>query len=77
VIECDSAVVAMGVWSTLLEDWGLGLAVPMEGVKSTSLVYKCVCPLAAHLLPLLRLDRSHAPRNSATAQRCSQLTQSC
>jgi len=40
VIECDSAVVAMGVWSTLLEDWGLGLAVPMEGVKSTSLVYK-------------------------------------
>ena len=39
-LACDKAVVAMGVWSTLLEDWGLGLAVPMEGVKSTSLVYQ-------------------------------------
>jgi len=41
-LDCDAVVVAMGAWSTLLEDWGVGqgLKVPMQGVKSTSLVYK-------------------------------------
>jgi glycine/D-amino acid oxidase-like deaminating enzyme len=30
VLECDVAIVAMGVWSTLLEDW-IGLPTPIEG----------------------------------------------
>ena len=43
VVPCASVVVAMGVWSTLLEDWvggRTGLRVPMEGVKSTSVVFE-------------------------------------
>eukprot|EP00854_Cymbomonas_tetramitiformis_P012102 gene12103-14302_t len=41
VLDCDQVVVAMGIWSVLLEDW-VQMPVPMEGVKSTSLVYQNV-----------------------------------
>ena len=32
MIACSKAVVAMGPWSVLAEDW-FGIPVPMEGVK--------------------------------------------
>lgn len=37
-VQASKVVVAMGPWSTLAEQW-FGVPVPMEGVKSTSLVY--------------------------------------
>ena len=41
VLEADHVVVAMGVWSALLGDWlGDPGAVPLEGIKSTSIVYE-------------------------------------
>ncbi|CAG9467436.1 unnamed protein product [Pedinophyceae sp. YPF-701] len=41
IVRGAQVVVAMGIWSVLLEDW-LGsdwISVPMEGIKSTSLVF--------------------------------------
>ena len=41
VESADHVVVAMGVWSALLGDWmGDDNAVPLEGIKSTSIVYE-------------------------------------
>ncbi|CAM9119458.1 unnamed protein product [Ascophyllum nodosum] len=37
-IPCDKVVVAMGPWSCLAEDW-FGIPVPMQGIKSTSIVF--------------------------------------
>ena len=40
VLEADHVVICLGPWSGVaVEDW-FGLNLPMEGVKSTSLVYK-------------------------------------
>jgi len=46
LIACDTLLVAMGPWTVLAEDWfndvgapGPELVIPLEGVKSTSLVY--------------------------------------
>eukprot|EP00195_Chlamydomonas_chlamydogama_P013559 CAMPEP_0202891534 /NCGR_PEP_ID=MMETSP1392-20130828/1578_1 /ASSEMBLY_ACC=CAM_ASM_000868 /TAXON_ID=225041 /ORGANISM="Chlamydomonas chlamydogama, Strain SAG 11-48b" /LENGTH=400 /DNA_ID=CAMNT_0049575319 /DNA_START=116 /DNA_END=1318 /DNA_ORIENTATION=+ len=38
-LRCDQVVFAMGPWTVLVEDW-LGCPVPLEGIKSTSLVFK-------------------------------------
>ena len=39
VLDCERVVTALGPWSCKLEDW-LGLPLPLEGVWSTSLVWK-------------------------------------
>eukprot|EP00747_Dinoflagellata_sp_TGD_P039978 gnl/TRDRNA2_/TRDRNA2_140579_c0_seq1.p1 gnl/TRDRNA2_/TRDRNA2_140579_c0~~gnl/TRDRNA2_/TRDRNA2_140579_c0_seq1.p1 ORF type:complete len:396 (-),score=76.25 gnl/TRDRNA2_/TRDRNA2_140579_c0_seq1:32-1219(-) len=39
-IQCSQVVVALGPWAVLVEEWLEGQAVPMEGVKSTSLVFQ-------------------------------------
>jgi glycine/D-amino acid oxidase-like deaminating enzyme len=39
-IEADQMIICLGPWSgVMVEDW-FGLSMPMEGVKSTSLVYQ-------------------------------------
>uniref|UniRef100_A0A7S2RG03 FAD dependent oxidoreductase domain-containing protein n=1 Tax=Rhizochromulina marina TaxID=1034831 RepID=A0A7S2RG03_9STRA len=41
-VECDVLVVALGVWTVLLEDWMVdrtGLRVPLEGIYSSSMVF--------------------------------------
>mmetsp|Transcript_15624 Transcript_15624/g.23268 ORF Transcript_15624/g.23268 Transcript_15624/m.23268 type:complete len:277 (-) Transcript_15624:3-833(-) len=38
-IACSIVIVAMGPWSVLAEEW-FNIPIPMEGIKSTSLVYK-------------------------------------
>jgi glycine/D-amino acid oxidase-like deaminating enzyme len=42
ILPADCVVVAAGPWSTAAEDWfpHAGLQLPMEGVKSTSIVWK-------------------------------------
>jgi len=41
VIHCSNCVISMGVWSTLLGDWiGSSELFPMEGIRSTSIIYK-------------------------------------
>jgi len=43
VLQGRAVVISMGVWSVLLEDWlgeSTGIKVPMEGVKSTSVVFQ-------------------------------------
>jgi len=37
-VRCQRAVFAMGPWTVLVEDW-LGCSVPLEGIKSASIVY--------------------------------------
>jgi len=40
-LPCEKCVITMGVWSTLLGDWiGIRDAFPMEGIRSTSVVYQ-------------------------------------
>eukprot|EP00929_Paragymnodinium_shiwhaense_P120362 TRINITY_DN92294_c0_g1_i1.p1 TRINITY_DN92294_c0_g1~~TRINITY_DN92294_c0_g1_i1.p1 ORF type:complete len:468 (+),score=104.10 TRINITY_DN92294_c0_g1_i1:93-1496(+) len=39
-VECEQVVCAMGPWSVLMEEWLPQQVVPMEGVWSTSLVFK-------------------------------------
>jgi glycine/D-amino acid oxidase-like deaminating enzyme len=39
-IPCDACVVCMGPWSSLAEEW-FGTPVPITGIKSTSVVFKC------------------------------------
>jgi len=40
VLECDAVVVSAGPWSCIAEDWFNGVvSLPMEGVKSTSIVW--------------------------------------
>ncbi|GMH53457.1 hypothetical protein TrRE_jg4145, partial [Triparma retinervis] len=38
-IECDAMVVAMGPWGPIAETWFPTINVPMEGIKSTSVVW--------------------------------------
>ncbi|CAN0064405.1 unnamed protein product [Scytosiphon promiscuus] len=38
-IPCDRVIVAMGPWSCLAEEW-FDIPVPMQGIKSTSIVFK-------------------------------------
>ena len=37
-LKCNQLLIAMGPWSVVAEDWFPGLKVPMEGIKSTSLI---------------------------------------
>eukprot|EP00286_Rhodomonas_abbreviata_P000103 CAMPEP_0181291678 /NCGR_PEP_ID=MMETSP1101-20121128/2098_1 /TAXON_ID=46948 /ORGANISM="Rhodomonas abbreviata, Strain Caron Lab Isolate" /LENGTH=377 /DNA_ID=CAMNT_0023396091 /DNA_START=159 /DNA_END=1289 /DNA_ORIENTATION=- len=39
-VPTDCMVVAMGPWSCMAEDWFPALTLPMEGVRSTSIVFK-------------------------------------
>lgn len=39
VVAADKVCVCLGPWAALAEDW-FGLAVPMTGIKSTSIVFK-------------------------------------
>lgn len=40
-LECDAVVISAGPWSCAAEDWFPGsVSLPMEGVKSTSIVWK-------------------------------------
>lgn len=39
VLDCEAAVVALGPWSVLAEDWFEGLRVPMRGTLGTAAVY--------------------------------------
>eukprot|EP00929_Paragymnodinium_shiwhaense_P091343 TRINITY_DN51331_c0_g1_i1.p2 TRINITY_DN51331_c0_g1~~TRINITY_DN51331_c0_g1_i1.p2 ORF type:complete len:395 (+),score=94.51 TRINITY_DN51331_c0_g1_i1:59-1243(+) len=39
-VECEQVVCAMGPWAVLMEEWLPNQVVPMEGVKSTSVVFK-------------------------------------
>ena len=43
VIDADCVVIAMGPWSCMAEDWFENFNVPMEGVRSTSVVFRTVC----------------------------------
>ena len=42
ILEADAVVVSAGPWSCQAEDWfeGSNIQLPMEGVKSTSIVWK-------------------------------------
>ena len=42
ILDADAVVVSAGPWSCQAEDWfeGSGVQLPMEGVKSTSIVWK-------------------------------------
>jgi len=40
VVNCDSMVVSAGPWSCAAEDWFDDISLPMEGVKSTSIVFQ-------------------------------------
>mmetsp|Transcript_16808 Transcript_16808/g.26225 ORF Transcript_16808/g.26225 Transcript_16808/m.26225 type:complete len:439 (+) Transcript_16808:64-1380(+) len=40
VMDCDALVVSAGPWSCAAEDWFEGISLPMEGVKSTSIVFQ-------------------------------------
>jgi glycine/D-amino acid oxidase-like deaminating enzyme len=49
IISCDKIVLAMGPWTGVcLEEW-FGLCCPMEGIKSTSMVYEPSSDLLAML----------------------------
>ena len=42
ILEADKLVVALGTWSGVIcEDW-FGMPIPMESIKSTSLVYEAI-----------------------------------
>mmetsp|Transcript_11100 Transcript_11100/g.21303 ORF Transcript_11100/g.21303 Transcript_11100/m.21303 type:complete len:425 (+) Transcript_11100:46-1320(+) len=43
-VACDKVVVTMGPWSVRAEEW-FGMTVPIEGIKSTSVVYKDCQPV--------------------------------
>ena len=50
-VHCSRAVIAMGPWSVQAESWGLGgLKVPLEGIKSASLVFReeALCASVLH-----------------------------
>mmetsp|Transcript_21180 Transcript_21180/g.41207 ORF Transcript_21180/g.41207 Transcript_21180/m.41207 type:complete len:433 (-) Transcript_21180:807-2105(-) len=40
VIDADCFVVAMGPWSCMAEDWFDDISIPMQGVRSTSIVFR-------------------------------------
>lgn len=39
IIQCSSCIISMGVWSTLLSDWIEDSNFPMEGIRSTSVIF--------------------------------------
>ena len=45
VVPSDCVVIAMGPWSCMAEDWFANLNIPMEGVRSTSIVFKSDKPI--------------------------------
>lgn len=46
VLETDQVVLAMGPWTgALAEDW-LGITLPIEGIKSTSMIFSGCTPIA-------------------------------
>ena len=45
VVPSDCVVIAMGPWSCMAEDWFGNLNIPMEGVRSTSIVFKSDKPI--------------------------------
>lgn len=44
-IACDTVVFAMGPWSVLVESWLPGLRIPMQGILSTSLLFRVPQPV--------------------------------
>jgi glycine/D-amino acid oxidase-like deaminating enzyme len=60
-LRCRRAVVAMGPWSVLAEDW-LGVCVPLEGIKSASVVYRGEALRAAVLAEPFALFCGEDPR---------------
>lgn len=40
ILKCDAMVVSAGPWSCAAEDWFEGISLPMEGVKSNSVVFQ-------------------------------------
>lgn len=49
-IPTDCFVVAMGPWSCMAEDWFDGLSLPMQGVRSTSIVFRTDSPVDPYAL---------------------------
>lgn len=49
-VETDCMVVAMGPWSCMAEDWFEGLSLPMEGVRSTSIIFRTPEPIDPYAL---------------------------
>jgi glycine/D-amino acid oxidase-like deaminating enzyme len=41
VIDCDTLILTMGAWTTIASHW-FNLPIPIDGIKSTSIVYKQV-----------------------------------
>lgn len=39
-LECDTVVICAGPWSCIAEEWFPGIQLPMQGIKSTSIVWK-------------------------------------
>lgn len=73
-LPADSVCVCLGPWAALAEDW-FGLAVPMTGVKSTSIVFKSDTPVEPYALFCGEDDRfgTHLevyPRNSGEVYLC-------
>eukprot|EP00802_Teleaulax_amphioxeia_P017324 Tamp_17476.p1 GENE.Tamp_17476~~Tamp_17476.p1 ORF type:complete len:432 (+),score=100.34 Tamp_17476:120-1298(+) len=50
VLEADCVVIAMGPWSCMAEDWFENFNVPMEGVRSTSIVFRTEEPIDPYAL---------------------------
>lgn len=42
IIQCDKVVIAMGPWSGVFCEDNFNIAMPMEGIKSTSIIYQNV-----------------------------------
>lgn len=47
VLETGSLVIAMGPWSCVAEDWFPHLNIPMQGIASTSMVFRSQAPVDA------------------------------
>ena len=45
VLEADCVVFAMGAWTGCIEDWFPGLQLPMQGIRSTSVVFPAEAPM--------------------------------
>jgi len=75
VLPCDLLVVAMGPWSVLLETWLPEVKVPMEGVLSSSLLFKMPRPVEPPCALFCQEDEFGChlevnPRNDSTVYVC-------
>eukprot|EP00808_Paulinella_micropora_P013903 g52621.t1 len=61
-IAADTVVVALGPWTVYVEDW-LNLAVPMEGIESTSIIYSGERPGSENV------NASHTPTPADSTHR--------